>query len=399
MVEIQGQEIERFINLCINNKLIIYDIEKYKDKIIFSIDIEDYRKIKKIARKTRIVPRIKGRYGLPFLIYKASRRKSFFIGIFLGILLFYICSLYVWDIRIEGDNYYTHYEIKKYLETQNIKYGMPLKNIVCKNIEDSIRRKYKDIGWVSAQIKGTRLIIQIKENIKFNKNINTEEPRHIIASTDGIVKSILVKQGEPQVSIGQEVKKGQVLVYGVMDIVDDAGVVINKHGIYASADISIQCDKEYYFTLKKQHKKKNYTRKIRNRIDLNVADKNVFILWPLISLKKFDNYDVLVNNYNVRLGQNLELPVEIIHYKEREYNVDCAMYSDKELKYKANEYFKKYRRDLKKENITIVNSNIDNYIEDNVLYSKGYVTLLYNNMDYKAVEDKDLKVEIDKREQ
>ncbi len=340
------------------------------------------------------MPKVIEKCGWPFLLLKAQRRKSICIGMILGVLVFYLCSLFVWDIRIEGENYYTDYELIQYLEDKNIRCGMPINNIECEKIEDDIRNKYKDIGWVSTQVKGTRLIVSIKENIRFNENDknNKEIARHIVAPIDGVVKSILVKKGEPCVIAGQKVKKGQMLVRGVMDIVDDSGNVINKHGIWDDADIRIKKDKEYFYTIKREYKKKVYTDNIRRKLEIKWAKKDVYTIWPLIKIKKIDNFDVLVNNYNVGLGQNLEVPLEIITYKEREYKVKKAKHSDKELFDEANKYLKRYKKELKNENVSIIDSRIDNYVDDKSLYSKGYVTLLYEDMDYKKVERKELKI-------
>ena len=105
-VEITGDNKERFINLCSSNKISLYDVKKYNDKITFEVDIDSYKKVKKIVRKTHIVPRIYSKCGAPFILQKLNRRKSFPIGIIIGIIIFYIGSLFVWDISIEGENFY-----------------------------------------------------------------------------------------------------------------------------------------------------------------------------------------------------------------------------------------------------------------------------------------------------
>jgi hypothetical protein len=144
---------------------------------------------------------------------------------------------------------------------------------------------------------------------------------------------------------------------------------------------------------KRAYKKKVYTDKIKRKIEIKWRDKYIYKIWPLISIKKFDNYDVLVNNYNVDFGQNLEVPLEIITYKNREYKFQKDNYSNKELLDKANKYYDRYKKELKDENVSILDSRIDNCVEDKSLYSKGYVTLLYEDMDYENVVDKELEVD------
>lgn len=398
-VEISGDNKERFVNLCTNNKLHIYRLEKYieKDTEIYSlcIALEEYRNIKKIAHKTHTIPKIINKVGLPFEYGRLIRRKSFVIGLLLAIFIFYICSLFIWSIEIQGKNYYTDYELLKFLENNNIKQGIMVKNVVCKDIEDIIRKEYKDIGWVSAQIKGTRLIVSIKENVKFKKNIVSKKSRHIVAPEDGVIKSIIVKNGEPQVSVGSKVTKGQILVLGIMNIEDDSKTVIKKHAICSEANIIIEYNKEYYDRINRVYTDRIYTGKCKKKIGVILNNKKYLSSFTFYSIKKFDNFDVIVNNYNVSLGENIYLPVKILETDIREYKSVSSLYKDEELKKIAYKHFERYKEELKDDNITMVNSNIDYYINNKMLVGKGYVTLQDSNMRYKKVDKSELQVKGD----
>ena len=53
IVEVEGYYIERFINICQNKKILIWNIKREKGvKLFFNIGIKDFRKLKQIARKT-----------------------------------------------------------------------------------------------------------------------------------------------------------------------------------------------------------------------------------------------------------------------------------------------------------------------------------------------------------
>ena len=110
-ISICGKEKERFINLAKNNGIEIFKL--YKDKNLYYgyVRLEQYRKIRKIVRKTHIIPKLRDRCGLPFMYRKYKSKLSLILGIVLGIMIFYIASLYVWNIKIEGENYYTDSEI------------------------------------------------------------------------------------------------------------------------------------------------------------------------------------------------------------------------------------------------------------------------------------------------
>ena len=398
-VEISGKNKDRFVNLCTNNKLHIYGLEKYfvNDKEIYSlcISIEEYRKIKKIAHKTHTIPKINSKVGLPFEYEKLIKRKSFVIGLLMAIFIFYICSLFIWSIEIQGENHYTDYELLSFLEENNVKQGIMVKDVVCKEIEDTIRKRYKDIGWVSAQIKGTRLIVSIKENIKFKKNIINKKPRHIVAPEDGVIKSIIVKDGEPQVSAGSIVTKGQILVLGIMNIEDDSKTVIKKHAICSEANIIIEYNKEYYDRVDRAYTDRIYTGKSKKKIGVIFNNEKILSSFTFYSIKKFDNFDVIVNNYNVSLGNNLYLPINILAVDTREYKSVNRLYKDSELRKIASKHFARYKEKLNDDYITMIHNNIDYYINDKMLIGKGYVTLQDSNMRYKKVDKSELQVKGD----
>ncbi len=396
---IEGDNKERFINLCSNNKLHIYGLEKYDNYFDFCMNIEEYKNTKRIIRKVHTVPRIYKKVGLPFFFEKCRKRSSFVVGLMLGIFIIYIFSLFIWSIEIDGENYYTDYELMKFLEKRHIRQGMLVKDVVCSDIEEAIRNKYTDIGWVSAQIKGTRLIISIKENVKFDKKGNETRPRHIVAPVDGVIKSIIVKDGEPQVGNGDSVTRGQVLVKGIMNIEDDSKTVIRKHAIASEANIVIEYSKEYYERIDRNYNKRIYADKTRKTYDFIFKKKNYISLFTnnftLNSIKKIDNFDVIVNNYNVSLGKDYYLPIEIVETDYREYKSIKERYTDDELRSIASSRFDRYKNELNRENVTMINSSIDYYVNDKMLIGKGYVILRDSKMKYIPIDKSELQIEGD----
>lgn len=73
-------------------------------------------------------------------------------------------SRFIWNIDITGNQSRTDESILEFLGSKNVEDGMPKSDVDCARIVKDIRKEYDDIIWVSASIKGTRLIIQVKEN-------------------------------------------------------------------------------------------------------------------------------------------------------------------------------------------------------------------------------------------
>ena len=106
-VRIKGSSPERFINLCCNKKLFIWDLKQIDDEYRFHISIKNYKKLKPIAKKTGIIPRIIKKKGFPFFLYRNRKRKGFFVGLLMCVIIIYMMSLYIWNISIVGGSKYT----------------------------------------------------------------------------------------------------------------------------------------------------------------------------------------------------------------------------------------------------------------------------------------------------
>ena len=72
-VHIIGISPERFINLCSNRRIYIWNIFREDESYILNISAKNYKELKPIVRKTKLIPRIKNKHGLPFLIHRYRR--------------------------------------------------------------------------------------------------------------------------------------------------------------------------------------------------------------------------------------------------------------------------------------------------------------------------------------
>ena len=77
--------------------------------------------------------------------------------------------------------------------------------------------KNRVLSGAGGEIKGTKLLISVREGIQPPAMIPMEQPCDVIASKDGIVISVMAKNGLALVKEGDTVKKGQVLISGVLE--------------------------------------------------------------------------------------------------------------------------------------------------------------------------------------
>ena len=102
-IRVWGFSPERFMNLCSNHNIFLWDIENHGEYYTMKISLKGFFKLKGITRKTGTRVAVTQRYGLPFLSTRMWRRRIFMLGL-LGSLLFWIwMSGFIWAVEIEGD--------------------------------------------------------------------------------------------------------------------------------------------------------------------------------------------------------------------------------------------------------------------------------------------------------
>ena len=123
-VKLYGYAPERFLNLCSNRNILIWNLEYEDGNYIFCISIKGLKSLKPILKKTRTTFVILERYGMPFYLHRYRKRKLFAVGILVCSLLLYTMSLFVWKIQVEGNLHRTDEGIIKFLEEHQIYHGI-----------------------------------------------------------------------------------------------------------------------------------------------------------------------------------------------------------------------------------------------------------------------------------
>lgn len=381
---IKGYSIERFINLCRVKGIEILNLRKSSEGYVFQLALKDYRQIQPIARKTKTVPYIKKRYGLPFLLHRYRRRKGLFIGILLFVCLIYTMSLFIWDISIMGGYKYTKEALLEFINENKVYTGMLKSDVDCQKIEEKIRLQYKDISWVSAEVKGTRLIIKFTEtNMPIPKQ-EAREPSDIVATKSAIVTKIITRNGTPKVKIGDVIQKGDVLVSGVVDVVGDFDALIRKKLVVADADIICKSYYNYNESFPLEYTKKLYTGKEQVKYSLQVAQKKISLYSPRISYK---SYDIITDEAVLKLSWNFYLPLRYEVTTYREYVSKKQVYTNEEATNIAMTRLKEYLDTLVENGVDIIENQVSIQIDNNTCTASGKIIVYESCWDYKQIEE------------
>lgn len=372
-IRIFGFSPERFINLCSKHNIFIWGLENKNNQYELYISVKDFRKLKPILRKTNTKLKIMEKCGLPFFLHKYRKRKMFFGGIILFASIIYILSLFIWDINISGNYSRTDDVILEFLNENNIYHGMMKRQISCEEVEQMIRSEYNDIIWASAQIRGTRLLIEVQENTDVGTIMENTTPSDIIASKDCIITSIITRKGTPMVGIGSVVKKGDTLVSGRVDVYNDNGEIAEYQYYTADADIYVKTIQEYNDEFDMNYINKNYTENEKLRYYLKILNKKINILNGKISYNEFDTF---TNEKQLKLGKNFYLPFILGKVQIKEYISENKKYSKEEAISLENKQLKEFCENLIEKGVQIVENNVKIHIGKKSCITDGYLIII-----------------------
>jgi len=217
-IEVEGYYIERFINICTNNKILIWNLKREKGvKLYLNIGINDFRKLSTIARKTNCKIKILRKKGIPFLLNRYKKRKIFAIFLILVMLIIFISSKYIWNVNISVKDDLQLENIEEDIKLLGISKGVKKDEIDTDKVINELRLKRDDIAWVGIDIEGTTVKINIVKADKAPNIVNNSDYCNIVASKSGVIQKIIAQNGTAVVKVGDTVQKGDILIAGYME--------------------------------------------------------------------------------------------------------------------------------------------------------------------------------------
>lgn len=336
-LKITGKDVKRFLKQLYNLNIYFEEIEFRKRDLYVKVDDDNYKKIKKI--KTIYKIEIINLYGISKIKDIINKYNIFFICIIIGIILLNILGNMIFSIEIDIDNKEIKEIVNKELETYNIKkFSFNKSYNERKDIIEKILLNNKDtIEWIEIEKIGTKYIVRVEERIIKDKK---EEcmPRNIVAKRDGLILNINSSAGEIKKSINDYVKKGDIIISGIITKNDE-----EKNRVCASGKVYAETWYQVSVEVPYNYKEIIYTRDYKRNISITIFNKRKALF------KDFDNYIIKEKSISNKI-----LPIKIsLENQQKIIKID-HIYTSEELDLKALEISKEKLKPLLKNNSTIL---------------------------------------------
>ncbi len=229
--EITGGFIERFVNLCAHEKINLWDVSVNSNKLKGCTVVKNYKRMKKVLRKSGCSVKLKEKYGLPFYIKKHKHRIGLFIGIIFYILFSVIMNRFVWVVEVKGTDTVGNEEIISVTEELGLYRGVFSSQLNTVEISrQAVNRFNGRLMWMAINIKGSKAVIEVRDYIDEHKGSEYSDPCNLVADFDGTILSVEVYHGDSEISAGNAVKKGDLLISGVIENRDMSCVYYEARG-------------------------------------------------------------------------------------------------------------------------------------------------------------------------
>lgn len=389
-IRVSGFSPERFMNLCSSHKILLWNITPSAASYEMNISLYDFYRLKPIIRKTRTKVHILKRMGMPFLLAGWKKRKLFFAGFLLCLLVLIYLSSFIWAIDVQGNERLTKEMLLQFFNERKICCGMRKKEVNIDALEKEIRNEFRFITWTSVKTDGTRLTIYVKENdIVTGIQVKEEEYADLIADYDGVVAGIVTRRGVPYVKEKTEVKKGDVLIGGAIPIVGDDLLVKNHQFCRADGDVFIKSTKAYHDTLLFEYEEKKYTGKEKTAYSITIFS-NTF---DLFKRPRGGLYTLEAVRTQVKLPSDFYLPVFFEKKRYSEYVMEKKVYSKTEAAKMLQKNLRRFCKDLEEKGVQILEKNVKMIDGKNKLSMQGTLTVLKKADHFVPVSLKDETME------
>ena len=316
-------------------------------------------KFQSVFKDNMIEAEFSDNLGFSAYIWRYNRRFGLIFGMFLLFLCVYTSSLFVWRIDIEGNQGVSKEEIISTLEKSGFSLGTFIPTIDYDDLHNKFLLNSEEISWISVNIKGNVATVLVKERL-----IENEKPSNtytnVVAASDAQILTIQLYDGKKVISIGDIVKKGDLLISGVIDSQSQGTRYVHADGVikgYVNKHISVKIPLN---STEKRYTGSSHTEKtlkiFSKSINFSPKYRNSYII-----------YDKIESRKKICIFGRIELPIEISTVTYSEYELTPVSYSyDEAVDMAFSEL--RYKLDGALLNAELISKKINTYRDDADFY-------------------------------
>ncbi len=307
-----------------------HQLEEHENTVSLRLYAPYFREYAARRRERRFAGEIRKRLGFAVFCARHQKRAGLLVGAILAAFLLVFSSLFVWDITVSGNETIPESVILEALEENGLRLGAFIPTLDTERIEGVVSLSVDGISFFSINLRGTVAEAELREREKNTEIIDMESPSNLIAKTDGQIAAMEVTGGVTKVSLGQIVKKGDLLASGIIDSTALGYRLVRARGeVFARTTMSFSAEIPLTVT------ENIYTGKVKTVTSVKFFSKTL----KLFGKDSFshENYGTIEEERRIYLFGKIKLPIFLIQTTYAEYEPVTRTLSEEEALQKAKE--------------------------------------------------------------
>lgn len=156
--------------------------------------------------------------GLPALLLGLKSRIPLLISLIFSLFLVIFLSHPVWDVRVRGTESISADSVEESLREAGLSVGRLWDKVDTDQVETALLDAMPELAWVQINRVGTVAEVIIRERAPTTEPVPSPyTASNIIAAEDGVIEEITVKRGTAYVKAGDVVRRGDILISGIVE--------------------------------------------------------------------------------------------------------------------------------------------------------------------------------------
>ena len=359
LVKIEGKNVGNYVKWLIKNKINIINLNIVKhNELKILIDYKNFNLLSKYSKTYKIT--IIRKYGKLRLFDILKNNMIIILCLMLSIIFLYFLSNIIFSVDVIYNDSevvdlikkeLAKYDVKKYEKKKSYEYLDKVKERILIDNKDTLE-------WLEIEESGTKYIVRLVERKKETKQ-NEYQYQSVVASKDATIASIKAYSGEKVKQVNEYVKKGDVIISGILTKPDGTNLYTKAKGsVLGEVWYKVSVEYPLYY------KEERVTGKNKSVILICFLNKEI----PIFPYKKYKQF----KRQSRSLIENNFIPFKITKEKLYEVIIKEDIYTNEEAIQKAIEEAK---LKIKEKNKNIINIKNVQMLDKENLNSKIKINL------------------------
>lgn len=180
------------------------------------ISARAYRRLSPTLDRTKIIS-VSEMRGLGGTVRRIPRHIPSVLALLVAVTLFFLSGATVLDIRVTGNERLSEAEVSAALGESGFTVGRLWSRVDTDAVALDVLAREKGISWLSINRRGGVAYVGIVESTGEEIPTPDTSPVNVVAAFDCVIDEITVTSGTPVVRVGDTVRRGDLLISGIVE--------------------------------------------------------------------------------------------------------------------------------------------------------------------------------------